>query len=304
MKGDLTVNFGEVLTKAWQIIWKHKILWFFGILASIGSWGGNNINYSFSGTQSLEVPPAFQEFTRSPGEMAAWIFLGVIVLLLLIALVIFLNTIGRIALIRGSQAADSGSVRIIFGELFSGSLPYFWRVFLLNLLFGLAMAIVSILIILVMVFGSIATLFVGLICFIPLCCLLIPIGWAINIFLEQAIIAIVIENLGIIEGLSRGWKIFSTNLGTMIGMGLILWIISLVTGLIISIPLFVTLSPIIGAALWQTENLMEGALIFSIVCFCLYLPVLVLLLGILTSYVKSVWTLTYLRLTRLVYDIS
>src|SRR5437773_2631742 len=26
-------NFGEILTRAWQIIWKHKILWVFGILA-------------------------------------------------------------------------------------------------------------------------------------------------------------------------------------------------------------------------------------------------------------------------------
>jgi uncharacterized membrane protein YgcG len=37
-------NFGEVLTRAWKIIWKHKILWIFGILASCarGSGGGGN----------------------------------------------------------------------------------------------------------------------------------------------------------------------------------------------------------------------------------------------------------------------
>ena len=34
-------NFGEILTRAWQIIWKHKILWIFGILASCGRSSGN-----------------------------------------------------------------------------------------------------------------------------------------------------------------------------------------------------------------------------------------------------------------------
>jgi hypothetical protein len=28
------VDFGEVLSSAWKTIWKHKVLWSFGILAS------------------------------------------------------------------------------------------------------------------------------------------------------------------------------------------------------------------------------------------------------------------------------
>lgn len=31
------MDYGEVLSKAWKIIWKHKILWLFGILASCGA---------------------------------------------------------------------------------------------------------------------------------------------------------------------------------------------------------------------------------------------------------------------------
>jgi hypothetical protein len=29
----MNFNFGEVLTRAWQIIWKHKVLWIFGVFA-------------------------------------------------------------------------------------------------------------------------------------------------------------------------------------------------------------------------------------------------------------------------------
>ena len=34
------MDFSEVLTKAWRIVWKHKILWIFGILAGCGTGGG------------------------------------------------------------------------------------------------------------------------------------------------------------------------------------------------------------------------------------------------------------------------
>ena len=27
----MNFNFGEVLSRAWQIVWKHKVLWIFGI---------------------------------------------------------------------------------------------------------------------------------------------------------------------------------------------------------------------------------------------------------------------------------
>ena len=41
----------------------------------------------------------------------------------------------------------------------------------------------------------------------------------------------------------------------------------------------------------------QRPLILGTVCFCLYLPVLLLLNGILVAYTESAWTLTYMRLT-------
>ena len=38
-------------------------------------------------------------------------------------------------------------------------------------------------------------------------------------------------------------------------------------------------------------------MIFAGICLCLYIPVVWLLNGILTAYIESVWTLTYMRLT-------
>ena len=57
--------------------------------------------------------------------------------LVLIPLFYFLGVIGKIALIKGTYKAEGGAESIGFGELFSESLPYFWRVFGLAFIVGL-----------------------------------------------------------------------------------------------------------------------------------------------------------------------
>jgi hypothetical protein len=42
---------------------------------------------------------------------------------------------------------------------------------------------------------------------------------------------------------------------------------------------------------------MTSGLLTAGLCFLAYLPVLLVLSGILTAYIESAWTLTYMRLT-------
>ena len=58
------MDFGYVLKRAWQIIWKFKVLWIFGILASCGqagSSGGSNSGYRFS-SQDINIGPQIEGF--------------------------------------------------------------------------------------------------------------------------------------------------------------------------------------------------------------------------------------------------
>ena len=62
------MDFGYVLKRAWQIIWKFKVLWIFGILASCGqagSSGGSNSGYRFSG-QDINLAPEYFTPTSRP----------------------------------------------------------------------------------------------------------------------------------------------------------------------------------------------------------------------------------------------
>lgn len=295
------MDYGEVLSRAWQIIWKHKVLWIFGILAGCSSSGNSgNISYSFSGDNAPRwAQDLSRQIERVPDwQIAVWIGIAILVILVLVILAVFLSTIGRIGVIQGVKRSEQGEAGMSFGELFSGSLPYFWRVFLLNLLVGLGYAVVVFLLVILFTLGAVVTLGVGLICLIPLICLLIPISWLLFVYLEMANAAIVVDDVGIMDGLQRGWRVFTNHIGPMIVMGLILLIgVSLIGGLIIGAPLFLIAVPALGGLMVGAENAMRGGLLIAGLCFVIYLPVLIVLNGILTSFIKSSWALTYMRLS-------
>jgi hypothetical protein len=296
------MNYGEVLTRAWKIIWKFKVLWIFGILASCGTGsgnggGGNNVSYQFS---SGDLPPQFEQFFGNIERFANdlwWIF-GLIICLtcVLVLVAIFLSTIGKIALIKGTLRAEEGAERMGFIELFNASTPYFWRVFGLSLLLFFVFFVAVMFGVLVFMAAAMATLGIALICLLPLCCLMIPVMWAIGVILEQAYIAIVVEERGIADGLSRGWEVAKSHWEPMLVMGVILIFGGAIVGLIIAVPMFLVMFPLLFT-LGITGGDSMAPLAIGGICFLLYLPVLILASGIIKAYVQSAWTLTFLRVT-------
>jgi hypothetical protein len=298
----MNFNFGEVLSRAWQITWKYKVLWIFGILAGCtngGGGGGGNTGYS-GPSEDWNIPPEIQRFVSSMEDFVNWvsdnlwifIIIGLVVLVLIV-ISIFLGTIGRIGLIKGSYQAEMGAESLALGELFSASMPYFWRVFGLSFLIGVAF----VLLLLPFIALGILTAGVALICLIPLICILVPVSWAVGVIVEQSNRAIVLEDLGLFDGLKRGWEISRSNIKPLIVMALILFGITLVLGIIIALPIFIIVFPTFFAfAVGEGQSFTP--LYVAVACICLYAPISWLLNGVLTTYTQSAWTLTYLRLTQ------
>ncbi len=294
------LNFGEVLTRAWQIIWKHKVLWIFGILASCarggggGSSGGGNSRYQSGSGESPFSGGEIESFMDKVGTFLQenwWVIaIFVLVILLLSLLSYFLGMMGRIGLIRGTAQADKGAETLTFAELWAESLPFFWRIFGLNFLIGLAFFIIFIPLIL---FG-VLTAGIGFLCIIPLLCVMVPISWAVMAIVEQAQNAIVLEDLTMLDGFKRGWEIAKANVVPILIMMLILGVGSTILGLIIALPVIVAVVPLIVGADKLQQSLTP--IYITAACCVVYFPILLAFNGILTAYIQSTWTLTYLRL--------
>ena len=307
----MNFNFGEVLTRAWQIIWKHKVLWIFGILAGCGrgggggnGGGGSNSGYS---TPSTNLPPQAQHFFQNfAANVAAYIAIFFAVICVIWIVIVFLSTIGKIGLIRGTFQADGGAESLIFGQLFSESMPYFWRMFGLSVVMALPVLflfgtfVAGMIVFAISASGGNNASWLGFAAMIPFfigcMCLFIPVMFVIGMIFRQAERAVVIEDMPLMPALSRGWDVFRTNLGPIIVMAIILGIIGFIAGMIIAIPVFLVVFPTVFAfILGQGET--YAPLIFMGICLCIYIPVALVFQGILISYMESAWTLTYMRLT-------
>lgn len=307
----MNFNFGEVLTRAWQIVWKHKVLWIFGILASCGRGGGGGNGGGNSGGGdngfSPNLPPQLTQWTQwIENNLTQFIAILVAILCIIWIVVAFLSTIGKIGLIRGTAQADGGAESLVFGELFSGSMPYFWRMFGLSLILGLPVFIIAMVIAVVVVGGIAAsggneTAIVGILGMTPIMigclCLLVPVMFVLGMIFRQAENAIVLEEMNVLPAITRGWEVFKANLGPIILLAIILGVIGFVASFVIAIPIFLIVFPaMLTFALGQGQNLtplyMMGA------CLCLFIPVAWLLQGIITAYAEAAWTLTYMRLTK------
>ncbi|HEX7974679.1 MAG TPA: hypothetical protein VF498_09745 [Anaerolineales bacterium] len=283
------MDIGRILGRAWEIIWKHKILWIFGILAGCTNLSYNSSNFRYT-LNNQNLPSQWQP-QFSQGNIGTFILvaIGVILIALVIAAIaIFLGTIGHIGIIRGTQQAEQGAATLTFGEIFSGSLPYFWRVFLLDLLVGLAVALASLLLIL--------SIFLS-----PLVCLIGIFALFIGGFVSLANNAIVLENLGIRQGLQRAWNLIRTDLANVIVLALILELaLGLIVGVILALPFLLIAVPVLGGLVYglasSSNTTVIGSILLGGLCVVIYLPILIVISGILRSYIESAWTLTYLRL--------
>jgi hypothetical protein len=162
----------------------------------------------------------------------------------------------------------------------------------LNFLVGLAFAVLIIPLVLL----GVVTAGVGFICLLPILCLLVPIGWAVSIIIEQAQPAIVLEDLSMLDGFKRGWQVVKSNPGPMIVMALILGIGGAIVGVIVAMPIILAFIPVLMSIGTLRQSLTP--LYISLACCVVYMPVLIFFNGVLTAYIQSAWALTYMKLAQ------
>jgi len=321
----MKINIGEVLSKAWKIIWKFKVLWIFGILAGCGGGNSSRLNYNGGGGSSSgnqtgtgQLPEFFRRFENMQPERMFSEFLtqytaiivGTIMLLCILWIVfLFLGVMGKTGLIKGASKADGGAQSLGFGELWTESLPYFWRMLGLNVLVGLPFFILIVIVVAGLGFagystfkdgmpgGGLMAVFVGMMgVFFGVICVVSIASIIIGMIVEQSQNALVLEDIGILESLGRGWAIFKSAVLTIIVIAIILGVLGSVAGLIMALPIIAVAIPgAIGVAAAGKDNFIIP-LVIAGSCFVAYLPVLLVLSGILQAYNQSVWTLVFRRL--------
>jgi hypothetical protein len=293
------MDYGNLLSRAWQITWKHKILWVFGILAGLGG-GGGNFSFNFGGRSGTggasnggasPLPPDILSQLSRPETLAIILVVGCVLIVLALVLLV-LGIIGRGGLIGGiNLAVEHDSVT--FREAWSIGTHYFWR------MLGISLVLILPTILIAFVVGAIAILTagIGLLCLLPLICLLLPPFIVLGIIAHFAQFAVVLEDLGVMDSFRRGWAVLTTNLGNIIVVGIILFVIDFIIGIVLFLPVLVIIVPTGIAILLGGNQTNLAALAVGGVALVCYLPVAIVLGGIVHAWSIAVWTLLYRHVT-------
>ena len=319
------MNHIDLLKRAFRITWHYRPLWLFGFILALcgGSGGGGGGNFNFPGNTSTGGDDL--------GDFGGWpimpdidpslviaLVVGIICLLLLLTVLgIVLQLVTRTALMRMvNQINETESVTVGEGWRLGWS-GRAWRLFLLNLLIGIPVAVFSLLLILValspllllitentalMVIGVMLAIFAFLFVFL----IFLFVGLVITPIRELAWRRTVLDNQGVVDSLRDAFGLIKRRLKDvvivsllMIGVGLGWGLVALVVVLPVSLIAAMVVGGVPAGLVYLVSRSGLGAAVAGVP-----LAVLALILvsavagGLYLCYRSAVWTLAYLEMQK------
>lgn len=287
----MAIDFGEILTRAWKITWKHKILWAYGLIGML-------VGFLFL---PLGFAPAIGVFAS--GDVPVWFeepvyIFGYVGLFFILFIASFLvSALMQAAISYGVLQAEKRNFTFTFNSVLQGSIPLWGRFLGATLLYTGGVLLVTLGYYALQFLVSVLTLGLGTLCLAPFQLLLYPMVLVAYAWYEQALAAIAVNDCSVLDAARRGWHVFRKNLLAVILMSLILYMgigmISAFASIPLLAPLFVTFFSVMEG--------MEGSrtvLVISALCATVYLPFLAVFQSIALTFMKSGWLLTYLQITR------
>jgi len=330
------MDYIKVLKRAWRTTWRYPALWVFGIILAITTArnsGGGGGGGAPSGGEEASMPPFNGEFdiprawTEIPGQawaIGAIVVGGLICLGLFLALAFlvarFVATTALIRMVDGYE--ETGERTSVGGGFRLGWSPVALRLFLINLVVKLPLAVVMVALLLVpiglLVLSVLAverlSNFVGILgivasagMFMLFILLAIAIGVAISLLLNFFHRRCAIEGEGVWESITNGFAFVKRHLkdavlmwlimvGIQIGLAIVM--IPVVLTLLVAAAILVGLPSILAGVV--AALLVGGPAVWLLVAL-LGLPMFLLMIilpitfirGVFEVFTSTTWTVTY-----------
>ncbi|HSO10864.1 MAG TPA: hypothetical protein VLT51_00720 [Anaerolineales bacterium] len=290
----MNFDFGEILTRAGQITWKHKILWLFSALPVL---------LSFLILPLVFLPIFLSDFDPY-GEpffvdQPAYILLFIGFSFFISILSFVLYAISSSSVTVGVVQVEGGIEKLETAKLFDDGKKYWMRILGVMLLIGLAISLVFLVIFGCMSLIGAVTMGLGFICMQPLFLLMYPVMIVLYGFIEESQAAVVVDDLGVTDAIRRGWELVKANFWRIL---LISFIVYLGVGILSSIVVAPFMIPFFFMPFFmdvtQPQTDMRAMMLVTGGISLLLVPVMALVQGVSITFLKTTYTLVYLRLTR------
>ncbi|MBL8063789.1 MAG: hypothetical protein JNK32_12250 [Anaerolineales bacterium] len=282
----MNFDYGNVLTRSFQIAWKHKSFWLFSMLPMIVG------IFIFA---ALVAPVFFLD--GSNDEMTALVFaVWVIVMILGIVVSLLVGTAGSASLLLGIRRAERGEGSTAFLDLLRDGLAYFWRTLGVILIVQLTLGLVFTIFFLFVGLLSFVTMGLATICLQPVMILLTPLSFLVIAVMDGALMAVIDENLGAWDAVKRALQVVREHVWKFIILTIIVYFGSTILSSIFVAPAMI---PVMAVPIFMETEISGQMVILALILFsCIFFPLMTLFSGVIGTLMNSVLGLTYLRLVR------
>ena len=288
----MNFDFGEVLSCAWQITWKHKVLWGISLLPLLVSIFSLPVWLVIVFQKDFD----FNWISKWMQNPVAIVLLVMIYVLIFVAS-IFLQVASRSSVTLGIYRAEMAAEPVAFMDLIKNGLPYFWRFLGISFLIGAGIMAVFFGVFVVLILLSVVTLGFAMFCLQPFFILLIPLTWLVAAFMEQSESAVIVDRMDVTDALKRAYELIRAHILKYVLITLILYVgIGVLTSLIVfpvMFPMFFFMMNDLNAEM-DVIRIMRMQAVLGIIL----VPLMGFVQGLSVTYIKSAMMLVYLRLTR------
>ena len=289
------MNQGEVLSRTWKLLWKHKVLYLLGLVSALVSSGIGIVNV----IAMLNSMDKAEEWTNTllntirNTPLTTWVLLG-LGLLVFWAVVLYLTQAFKAAQLRGVWQVDTAEPQqLSFGQLWQEGQPYVLRMILLSLVFG-GISLIGVLTIFIpFIYGMFSETYWLLCLTLPLMVVLLAATILLQVFTQLGGAAIVAENLGVVAAIRRAWDVAIHHKAAVALLMLFLYLINYGISMLIQAPTSLFTGLINGGIEMDYDifPMLQGLMIIMMLITVLYI-------GLWLSFYNTAWLLAYNQLTR------
>jgi len=322
------MDYGKILTRAFEITFKYRALWLFGFLMALfggssggnfnlGNWGGGGTP-TFPGTRGQVLPTLPRDFWQN---LTLILLLVCCVIIVLAILGIVLRFLSRAALIGLVQELETQGTVPTLRRGFSIGADRFWPQLGIAIAINLPLMIIALVLLVIALAPSLAaiaplintgrnipeelwTVFAGSIAgsLVMLCCAglcLLILYLVVEPFYQFILRACVIGRRGVLDSMREGYRLVREHLGDVvvlylliigirIGFALLMIPIALI---LVGIPIGAGVAIGLASQSWQAALILGGCLLIPLVL------VLIFISGLFQVFESAIWTEGYLAVT-------
>ncbi|MBD3311054.1 MAG: hypothetical protein GF349_00975 [Candidatus Magasanikbacteria bacterium] len=303
--------YSTALKESLNLAWNHKLLWLFGIFATLlGQMGILDIliktgkaGSTFALYPNWLVLPKFiiksliQAINN--GSEVLWVICLILIIVGLIIFFVFLAVVSQGAIIHSAaKYIKSRSNKMPdVGQAWHVGVEHFWRLFFINLL-------KKAIIILMAVMVGWATLSVlnsgqgvDVLVFFAIFLIASFIGFVLSFWSIYAAAYVVVEEFGLWKAIKSSWKLFTDHWLVSIEVALIILALNFILALIVLLGFFVLFFPTL--VIWFISVMTVNIVLYNIGMFIglvLFTGFIILLGSFFTVYTTTVWTYLFMKM--------